>query len=1270
MDQSVASESARQFMPVAQLYELVEQHRGAGRLDEAEALLKQLLAAKPKEPTAIHLLGIIAHQRGQLTQAIEQVKRAIELAPQTALFEANLGEMYRLAGRADLALEHGKKAVALNPDYPEAMSNIGVAHYERKEYEEAAASHRRAIELRPSFAQAHSNLGNALHALRDFEGAVACYRRAVEINPRFADAWSNLGTSLHHSGRYEDAMYALRRAIALDPNNPNAHSGLGILLLMRGDFAEGWSEYEWRLQSTEVRLPYKPQRPWQGESLAGRHIYINAEQGFGDTMQFARYVPLVATRAGKVTFRVQQGLAGLLRESLKGVDVLGDRAPAVTNADCESALLSLPYLFGTRLETIPASMPYLFANPDEAARWKARYRDSSFKVGIVWAGNPEHVNDRRRSIPLEQLAPLFALPGVSFTSLQVGPRADDLKAHPEFRIADVAKELVGFAATAALINALDLVITIDSAVSHLAGGLGKPTWLLTPWVSDWRWLLEREDNPWYPTMRLFRQIEGETWPAVIERLVGELGAVVKGDRARLMPFRALGEKRASQAAAIIAAQEEHQALVFAAAQVTRPAAAPAKQNLTSPQIMALAEQRRQAGKLAEAELYCRRVLESDPDNAEAYHLLGIIAHQSGNLAHAIDHLKRATALAPDIALYHANLGEMCRLAKRVDEAIAEGKRALEINPDYADALSNLGIAYYEQDKFEDALSCYERAIELRPEFVEAHSNRGNALRALKRLDDAIAAYRRALDLRPSFADAWNNLATSLRDLKKPDEAEAAYRRALALKPDDPEMLDSLALALKDLHREEEAETTLRRSLAIEPRNEKTLLYLSTILLDAHKTDEAKSLIDQAYALNPSNHDVLNMMGRIAFDQGELDEALAFHRRALAIKPDLADALNNMGNVLKELGKLDEAQDAYLKSLALEPKITGVYVNLADSKKFALGDPHLAMMEELAASGEPLSDTDRLQLDFALAKAYADTKQHKRSFEHLLRANAGKRAQIKYDETAVMDLFDRIEHIFTPEVIRRRAGVGDPTRVPIFVIGMPRSGTTLIEQILASHPDVHGAGELKTMNDVVNEVRGPDGSVIPFPEFVPSLDAKALRQIASRYLDGLKKHAPDAKHITDKMPSNYYFAGLIHMAMPNAVIIHSVRDPVDTCISCFSKLFTAEQNHTYDLAELGRYHRRYRRLMAHWHRVLPQGRILDVRYEDVVDDLEEEARRIIAHCGLPWSDACLSFHETDRPVRTASATQVRQPIYRTAIGRWRVYEEFLDPLLAGLGPLGS
>ena len=263
--------------------------------------------------------------------------------------------------------------------------------------------------------------------LRRFDEAIAAYRRAIELKPNYADAWANLGTTLHHSGNFEEGISALRRAIALAPHHANAHSGLGILLLMRGDFAEGWDEYEWRLRSTERKGPRFPEIPWQGESLAGKHIYVQAEQGFGDTLQFARYMPLLAARAGKVTLRVHQQLVTLMRESLPGITVLGDRGDPAPY-QCDAVLLSLPRLFKTRLETIPAQVPYLRA-PAEAhsagtagsPRWRAS------RIGMVWAGNPEHVNDHRRSVDLSMLAPLFAMRGTSFASLQFGPRAADLK---------------------------------------------------------------------------------------------------------------------------------------------------------------------------------------------------------------------------------------------------------------------------------------------------------------------------------------------------------------------------------------------------------------------------------------------------------------------------------------------------------------------------------------------------------------------------------------------------------------------------------------------------------------------------------------------------------------------------------------------------------------------------------------------------------------------------------------------------------------------------
>ncbi len=1231
----------------------VEALRSQGRLEEAEALCTEVVREWPRQAEAVHLLAIILHQAGRAREALEFARRATELERNQALYHANLGEMWRLAGRPDMALASGRRAVALNPNYPEAHSNLGVAHYELKQFDEAVAAHRRAIALKPDFALAHSNLGNAFYGLRQFDRAVECYRQAVTLRPDFADAWSNLGTSLHHAGRYEEAAVCLRRAMALDPESANARSGLGILLLMRGDLAEGWEEYEWRLRSTEVRLPYVPQRPWRGESLRGRHIYVHGEQGFGDTLQFARYIPLLSARGASVTFRVQQGLVGLMRQSLPGIDVLGDRGAPARIPEFESALLSLPHVVGTRLETIPATTPYLKADPAEAARWARRIAGPGLKVGLAWGGNPEHANDARRSIALGQLAPLMATPGVSFTSLQVGPRTADLTDHPGFAITDISSDLVGFAATAAAMSALDLVITVDSAVAHLAGALAKPTWLLTPWVSDWRWFLGREDSPWYPTMRLFRQREGEGWDEIAQSVAAELAAVAGGDAARLTPYREIGEARARQAAEIIAAG------------LSREAAAPPRVAGSPAQLLALAEQRRQGGKLAEADSLIRRVLEVEPANGEAHHMLGIIAHQSGNLAHAIEHVRRATSLAPDNALYHANLGEMLRLAGQLDEAMAEGQKALALRPDYADAHSNLGILHYERGDFDAARASYDRAIAIRPNHAQAYSNRGNALRALKRYEEAEADYRRALGLQPNFSEGWNNLATTLRDLKRFEDSVAAYRRALALKQDDPEILNSLALALKDLDREDEAIATLRRSLAIESGNEKTLLYLGTILTEARRTDEAARLIEQALALAPDNADIVNAMGRIAFDRVQHEAALTYFRRALAMKPDLADAYNNMGNVLKELGQLEAAQAAFLRSLELDPNCTGAYVNFADGHRFSADDPRLSAMADLASRPQALTQTDRMQLDFALAKAYADIKDHRRSFSHLRRGNDAKRAQVAYDEAAIMDTFDRIERVVCADLIQRMSGMGDASNRPIFILGMPRSGTTLVEQILASHPDVFGAGELKAMNDVVGQAPGPDGAAVFYPDYLPTLDAPGLKRMAARYLAEAGMSAGNAPHFTDKMPSNYYFVGLIHLMLPNARIIHTLRDPVDTCLSCYSKLFAGEQSHTYDMGELGRYHRRYQRLMDHWRRVLPPGRMLDVRYESVVEDVEAEARRIIDYCGLPWDERCLRFHETERPVRTASAVQVRKPIYGASVGRWRPYAKLIGPLLEAL-----
>lgn len=684
-----------------------------------------------------------------------------------------------------------------------------------------------------------------------------------------------------------------------------------------------------------------------------------------------------------------------------------------------------------------------------------------------------------------------------------------------------------------------------------------------------------------------------------------------------------------------------------------------------PEVLALAERYRVARRLAEAESLCRQILKVRPQHAEAVHLLGVIAHDAGQRDMAIDLVRQAIAIDPRVPLYHSNLCEMCRRSKRIDEAVAAGRLAIALAPNYPQALNNLGIAYFEKEDFEAAVDCYRRSVALLPGFAEAHSNLGNALRALQKFDEAVVAHQTSICLKPTYGDAYNNLGTVLRDLKRYAEADEHYRKALSLKPHDPAILNNLALSATQQKRYDEALALLSSSASIEPNNHETLAFLAALWIDRKDLQKARTTIDRALALKADHADSINILGRIAFEEGRTAEAVEHYRKALTIQPKLSEAFNNLGNSLKELGKFDEALAAYLEALAIDPRSAAAYINLADAHKFQPGDPQIAAMEQLILDRE-CSDEERTQLHFALGKAYADVKRHEQSFDHFVAGSTLKRKELAYDETAMLGLFERIKTIFTGDLFRRSGGQGDPSTVPLFIIGMPRSGTTLVEQILASHPGVFGAGELADLGKVIGVVQIYGGQPVPFPEFVPSMGQQQLRQFGASYVARLRQRSATAERITDKLPANFLYAGLIHLALPNARIIHVMRNPVDTCLSCFSKLFTGEQAHTYDLGELGRYYRAYQGLMAHWRKVLPPGVVLDVQYEEVVENIEAQARRIIAHAGLAWDESCLAFYENQRPIRTASATQVRQPIYGSSIGRWRPYKDRLLPLLAELG----
>jgi tetratricopeptide (TPR) repeat protein len=706
-----------------------------------------------------------------------------------------------------------------------------------------------------------------------------------------------------------------------------------------------------------------------------------------------------------------------------------------------------------------------------------------------------------------------------------------------------------------------------------------------------------------------------------------------------------------------------------------------------------------AGRLVEAEACYRRVLAAEPDHLRTLHLLGLLCHQAGRqdtaaellrraitrgganarlfsdlgavlkqqgrLDEAADALRQAVAIEPDLAQAHCNLSAVLREQGKIDEAIASSHAALRTGSARAEVHVNLGVLLCDKRKFEEAVAAFTRALAINPSLATAHFNLGHALREQGRRAEAAAAYRQVIRIMPRSAEAYSCLGALLHEEGRLDEAVAACQRAIRLKPNFAEAYYNLAIAFAAQKKFGHAAAGYRKAIEIRPDYAEAHSALGTALRACGKLDEAIAAYRRAITLKPSYAEAHCNLGRALHDQGKSQEAIDALRNGLLLNGSSAEAHNSLGLVLRAVGKLSEGHAAVVEAIRLAPFSAKYRRHLSEMIRFRNGDKHLLELERLLGEADTLALGERTDLHFALGKAYDDVSRHAEAAQQWLQGNALKRREVSYDAAAMDEGFERIRNVFAQDWLQIRQGAGHPSAVPVFIIGMPRSGTTLVEQILASHHQVFGSGEMKYFADAVRGVEA--GRDALYPEVASTMRESDFADLGRRYLtESLRLARPGALHVTDKMPSNFLFAGLIHLSLPNAPIIHTVRDPVDTCLSCFSKLFTGELNYTYDLAELGRYYRQYQLLMAHWKRVLPAGRILDVSYEDLVEDVEGQARRIVAHCGLGWDARCLSFQENDRPVRTASATQVRQPVYKSSVGRWRPYRAFLAPLLQELG----
>ncbi len=707
------------------------------------------------------------------------------------------------------------------------------------------------------------------------------------------------------------------------------------------------------------------------------------------------------------------------------------------------------------------------------------------------------------------------------------------------------------------------------------------------------------------------------------------------------------------------------------------------------------------GRLVEAEALYRELLQAQSDELDAMEGLGVLMFHQGRLDEARALFEQGLAIVPDAARLHGNLAEVLRILGRTDVAEREVQRALALDPGSAQSWNVLGHLARDQKRYGDAVTAYSEALRLWPRFVPGHVNLGTVLLALRRRTEAAEVLREALRIEPDNLLALTKLGQALWELRDPDlvdEAETCCRRALALAPQVPEVLENFGQVLRLKGRFGEALECYKQGLELAPHSVSIRVSMGELLVGSGRYDEAIRVFREAGALAPNDARLHAQLGSLAFARQRFGEAAACYRAAVALDATLAEARHGLGLALHEQGFWDEAEDSYCEAvrvnptltaawvalarlqaergdrdessrtargiLALRPNVADAYWRLAMNLMGALPDRDIQAMQRLVEH-KYVSHSLRAALHFALGRVFDARGLYARAAEHFEAAN-GLQAALSaaksqsFDPDRYSRMIDRVIATFTPALLARGRGWGDPDPRPVFVVGLPRSGTTLVEQILASHSRVHGAGELhdaiRLFGALPELVGQPGGN--PF-EILRSLGPDSARDMARKYLAKLDQLAPPtASRIVDKMPDNFNLLGLIALLWPKARVILCSRDLRNVALSCWQTSF-ATNPWTNTWEDIARRFADHQRLLAHWKHTQPID-WFDVVYEELVCDLEGHARGLIAFLGLDWEPTCLEFHKTRRVVRTASHIQVREPIHTHSVGRWRRYESMLRP----------
>ncbi|MGB2041622.1 MAG: sulfotransferase [Porticoccaceae bacterium] len=599
--------------------------------------------------------------------------------------------------------------------------------------------------------------------------------------------------------------------------------------------------------------------------------------------------------------------------------------------------------------------------------------------------------------------------------------------------------------------------------------------------------------------------------------------------------------------------------------------------------------------------------------------------------------------------------------RNLEGAYANVSKALKTHPDFATAHEVYADLLLLEGKFEQAIVGYQQALKLAPERSRIHSKIKRGQQLMQSLDANPQSATGDLSFNQELAQAKQHHSDG-----EPEKAEEIYRTILRKNPNHAEAMRLLA-AVATVHRKhEDAEILLSRAVSVSPKFSRGWLDLAKTQLELGKYPEAVKSAETLVGLSPDIAESYVALANTQAQSNQTEQAINSYRHALEINKAHPGAFSGLAHQLKTVGRQQEAIDTHRQNIAINPTNAEPYWNLANLKTFRFEDSEVADMEALLED-DSLEDLSHVQLCNSLGLEYEGRKDYERAFSYFQRCNDLHRQSEKYDPIGHEVLISSIKQIFSAEFLSQHQGLGVKDSSPILVVGLPRSGSTLIEQILASHSEVEGTHELSDLAQVVKEIKkgGPKGS--HFPENLTTLPNQAWAHIGQKYIDRTLKYRSGSPRFIDKNPNNFIYAGLLKLILPEAKIINARRHPLDSCFGSYKQLFASGQPFSYDLTELGEYYLQYQALMDHWHQVMP-GAVLDVDYEMVVADLDTQVRRILDYCELPFEESCLRFHETDRAVRTASSEQVRQPIYASSVNLWKNYEPYIEELIEVLEPL--